>query len=118
MRWPPATCAAAPPDRVSHHDGRLPDGRTLVLADVPGSREAGGEAHEAIARDEALRAHAVIYLCAGDLNRRQADELRWLADFGKPLLLVLNKADQWQADELPQLAGTAARSSREALPPR
>jgi hypothetical protein len=89
--------------QVGHHDSQLPDGRTLVLADVPGSREADGEAHEALAREEALRAHAVIYLCAGDLNRRQADELRWLADFGKPLLLVFNKADQWTPAEREQL---------------
>ena len=89
--------------QVGHHDSQLPDGRTLVLADVPGSREAGGQAHETMAREEALRAHAVIYLCAGDLNRRQADELRWLADFGKPLLLVLNKADQWTPTEREQL---------------
>ena len=66
--------------QVTHHDGTLPDGRALVLADVPGSREAGGEAHEAMARDEALRAHAVIYLCAGDLSRSQAQEVRWLAE--------------------------------------
>ena len=83
----------------------MPDGRTVVLADVPGSRESGGEAHEAMAREEALRAHAVIYLCAGDLTRGQADELRWLADFGKPLLLVLNKVDQWNAVERDQLLG-------------
>ncbi|MGY3040036.1 GTP-binding protein EngB required for normal cell division [Rhodanobacter sp. TND4EL1] len=88
---------------VDHYDGLLPDGRTLVLADVPGSRESGGEAHEALARDEALRAHAVVYLCAGDLNRGQVDELHWLADFGKPLLLVLNKADQWSDQEQSQL---------------
>lgn len=88
---------------VGHYDSALPDGRTLVIADVPGSREAGGEAHETLARDEALRAHAVIYLCAGDLNRSQVDELRWLADFGKPLLLVLNKADQWNSAEREQL---------------
>ena len=88
---------------VGHYDGQLADGRTLVLADVPGSREAGGEAHETLAREEALRAHVVIYLCTGDLNRSQGDELRWLADFGKPLLLVLNKADQWTSMERDQL---------------
>jgi len=97
---------------VGHHDGLLPDGRSLVLADVPGSREAGGEAHEALARQEALRAHAVIYLCAGDLSRSQVDELRWLADFGKPLLLVLNKADQWSDTERGQLLDRLRRHAR------
>jgi uncharacterized protein len=97
---------------VGHYDGRLPDGRTLVLADVPGSREAGGETHETMAREEALRAHAVIYLCAGDLSRGQGDELRWLSDFGKPLLLVLNKADQWTSVEREQLLGRLRQQSR------
>jgi uncharacterized protein len=97
---------------VEHYDGALPDGRTLVLADVPGSREAGGEVHETLAREEALRAHAVVYLCAGDLNRSQADELRWLAEFGKPLLLALNKADQWTAVERDQLLARLERQSR------
>lgn len=89
--------------QVTHHDGQLPDSRMLVLADVPGSRESDGVVHETLAREEALRAHAVIYLCAGDLTRTQMDELRWLADFGKPLLLVLNKVDQWRDDEREQL---------------
>ena len=97
---------------VGHYDGALLDGRTLVLADVPGSRETGGEAHETLAREEALRAHAVIYLCAGDLNRSQADELRWLAEFGKPVLLVLNKADQWTALEREQLLTRLGQQSR------
>jgi GTP-binding protein EngB required for normal cell division len=97
---------------VGHYDGQLADGRTLVLADVPGSREAGGEAHETLAREEALRAHAVIYLCAGDLNRSQGDELRWLADFGKPLLLVLNKADQWTSVEREHLLNRLRQQSR------
>lgn len=97
--------------QVQHVDGTLPDGRTLVLADVPGSREAGGEAHEALARTEALRAHAVVYLCAGDLTRSQAEEVRWLAHFGKPLVLALNKADQWPAEELQQLLARLRRTA-------
>jgi len=97
---------------VGHYDGTLADGRSLVLADVPGSRESGGETHETLAREEALRAHAVIYLCAGDLNRAQADELRWLADFGKPLLLVLNKADQWSDAEREMLLERLRRHAR------
>ncbi len=100
--------------RVSHHDARLPDGRTLVLTDVPGNREVGGEVHETMAREEVLRAHAVIYVCAGDLSRAQADELRWLADFGKPLLLVLNKADQWSSAEREQLLARLCRHSHGA----
>jgi len=71
----------------------------LTLADVPGTHEVGGAAREALARDEALRAHLVLYVCAGDLTRDQDRELRWLHGFGKPLLLVLNKADQFRDGE-------------------
>jgi len=84
---------------VEHHRGVLADGRELVLADVPGSAEVDGSAREQLARDEALRAHAVIYLVASDLTRAQDAELGWLAGFGKPLLLVLNKADLYREDE-------------------
>lgn len=80
-------------------DAALPGGQPLRLADVPGSREAGGEAREALARDEALRAHVVLYVTAGDVTRSQGEEITWLGRFGKPLLLVLNKADQWSTAE-------------------
>lgn len=99
--------------QVAHYAGDdLGDGRALRLADVPGSRESGGESREAMARDEALRAHAVIYVCTGDLTRTQADELRWLGEFGKPMLLALNKADQWQPDERDALVSRLRERSR------
>lgn len=82
---------------VSHHRGSLRSGRSLVLADVPGSGEVNGHSREQIARDEALRAHAVLYLCDSDLSHSQASELEWLGAFGKPVLLVLNKTD-WYDD--------------------
>ena len=84
---------------VQHFRGVLPDGRELVVADVPGSAEVDGTQREQLARDEALRAHVVLYVVASDLTRAQDTELRWLAGFGKPLILVLNKADLFDADE-------------------
>lgn len=81
------------------------DGQDWTVADVPGSSEADGEARERVAREEALRAHAVVYVCAGDLTRTQGEELRWLGDFGKPLVLAVNKADQWGAEELDRILG-------------
>jgi len=80
---------------VSHYRTQIADGMTLVLADVPGTHEVSGSVREQLARDEALRAHVVLYLCAGDLTRDQDTELRWLRGFGKPLVLVLNKADRF-----------------------
>lgn len=84
---------------VAFYDGESPDGQAWTVADVPGSAEAGGEARERMAREEALRAHAVVYVCAGDLTRSQATELQWLGYFGKPLVVAVNKADQWTVKE-------------------
>lgn len=86
---------------VVHVHGTLPDGRPLVLADVPGTQEDPGR--EALAREEVLRAHWVLYVCAGDLSRSQAAEVDWLKAFGKPFALVLNQADRYRPDELREL---------------
>lgn len=77
-----------------------------TFADVPGSHEVSGAAREQLARDEALRAHVVLYVCASDLTRDQDAELRWLRGFGKPLILALNKADQFSVDERDALQRT------------
>ncbi|MBS0515915.1 MAG: 50S ribosome-binding GTPase [Proteobacteria bacterium] len=90
---------------VAHYSAHI-GAAQLTLADVPGTHEVAGIAREAIARDEALRAHVVLYVGAGDLTRDQDAELRWLRGFGKPLVLVLNKADQLHAAE--RLTLTAA----------
>jgi small GTP-binding protein len=90
---------------VAHYRGML-DGATLTLADVPGSHEVGGAAREQLARDEALRAHIVLYVCAGDLTRDQDTELRWLRGFGKPLIVALNKIDQFSDAERDALERT------------
>lgn len=99
---------------VRHYQGDLGDGLVLMLADVPGTGEWQGEAHAVVAREEALRAHVVIYLCDADLTRSQWDEIVWLRQFGKPLLLTLNKIDRYRPDEMAQL--TARLQQRAGLP--
>jgi hypothetical protein len=89
---------------VGHHRGTLPGGAALMLADVPGTGEWLGEARAVAAREEALRAHLVAYVCDGDLTRTQAEEVAWLREFGKPLLLVLNKSDRYRPEDLLALA--------------
>jgi GTPase SAR1 family protein len=79
--------------------GLLPDGRSLQVADVPGSNESGGEGRAALARDEAARAHALVFVADGDLTRSQDAELRQLLACGRPLVLALNKSDRYREDE-------------------
>ena len=102
---------------VSRHRGVLPDGSALEIADVPGLFEAGGERHAALARAEAARSHAIVYVGDGDLTRSQDAELRALAGFGRPLILALNKIDRYRADERAALLARL-RERYAALPAR
>lgn len=78
-----------------------PAGDTLVLTDMPGTAEAEDDGTlDEVARDEALRAHAVVYVCDGDLTRRQFQELGELLDLDKPSVVALTKSDRYASDEL------------------
>lgn len=91
---------------VQRQRGVLPDGAVLVVADVPGIGEAGDVAHAALARAEAARSHALVYVADGDLTRSQDGELRALAQYGRPLILALNKSDRYRDEERAALLQT------------
>lgn len=80
-----------------------PEGDRLLLTDLPGRNEADGGL-DAMARDEAIRAQVVVYVTDSDLSRSQWQDLQTLVGFGKPLLIALNKSDQYAASEQQQLA--------------
>jgi len=84
---------------IAHASSRLPDGRALVLADLPGLNEAGDTARGLSARAEALRAHALVYVADSDLTRAQHDALEAMLAIGKPALVALNKSDRYGDDE-------------------
>lgn len=85
---------------VAHADVVLDDGLALDLADVPGTNEVDGDAWAQIARAEAARAHALVYVADGEPTRAQDADLRRIGRFGKPLLLALNKSDRYRDAEL------------------
>ncbi len=78
-------------------------GDHLLLTDLPGRNEAEGTL-DVTARDEAIRAHIVVYVTDSDLSRTQFQDLQELVAFGKPLLIAINKRDQYTAEEQAQLA--------------
>lgn len=87
---------------VRDYHWRSPGGDELILTDMPGTNEVGAGL-DAMARDEALRAHVVLYVCEGDLTRSQHDDLQVLIELGKPCILVLNKSDRYRQEDLAQV---------------
>ena len=87
---------------VKEYHWHSPAGDELVLLDMPGLDEAEGTL-DPLAREEALRAHIVVYVVDGDLTRSQARELEQLLTLGKPTVVALNKADRLHPEELDQV---------------
>ncbi|MEL6868177.1 MAG: GTPase [Pseudomonadota bacterium] len=83
---------------VARYAWQATTGATITLADLPGL-DAVGKALDATMMDEARRAHAVVFVTDGDLTRQQLEALQSLTRIGKPLIVTLNKADRYSAEE-------------------
>ncbi|MBF0611497.1 MAG: DUF697 domain-containing protein [Magnetococcales bacterium] len=85
--------------QVTRYLWHTPAGDRIILSDLPGLNEVGIPLQQE-AREEAIRAHVVLFLCEGDLTRPQLHELNLLAQLSKPLLVGINKVDRLSGDEL------------------
>ena len=85
-------------DDVRHYRWRNDTGTEILLTDVPGT---GGheDGLDEVATEEAKRAHLVLFVCDSDLTRAELNAIKSLLSFDKPIILVLNKADRYSADE-------------------
>jgi GTPase len=73
----------------------------VELIDTPGIDEVHGESREALARQVAKQADLILFVIAGDMTQVEYTALSELRQASKPILLVLNKIDQYpQADRL------------------
>ena len=83
---------------VKHYRWRDDNGAQILLTDVPGiGGTEAGLSHMATA--EAQRANLVLFVCDSDLTRPEVESIRSLLEFDKPLVIVLNKADRFSAEE-------------------
>ena len=73
----------------------------IELVDTPGIDEVNGEAREALANQVAKQADLILFIISGDMTRVEYEALSELRKASKPILLVLNKIDQYpDADRL------------------
>jgi GTP-binding protein EngB required for normal cell division/uncharacterized protein (DUF697 family) len=83
---------------IRHYRWRDDSGTEILLTDVPGTGGLEG-AYDAVAVEEARRAHLVLYVCDGDLARNESKAVEWLLALGKPLIVVMNKSDRYSPEE-------------------
>ena len=84
---------------ATHYTWSSPAEDQLILTDLPGLDEVGGELDE-LAREEGARAHVVIFVADGDITRGQDAELKALLALDKPTIVALNKMDLYTPEEL------------------
>jgi GTP-binding protein EngB required for normal cell division/uncharacterized protein (DUF697 family) len=83
---------------IRHYRWRDDTGSQILLTDVPGT---GGldDGLDDVAEEEARRSQVVVYVCEGDLTRAEKQAVKWLLALEKPLVLVMNKSDRYDAAE-------------------
>lgn len=79
------------------------DDHGVYFMDTPGINEVDGDTREQLAIEVAGRCDLVIFVVDGDMTHSETQALDLLAAQNRPMLLVLNKADQYTQNELEQL---------------
>jgi len=115
---------------IQHYHWQRESGDAVVLVDVPGLNQVDRE-YDRMVMDEAQRAHAVIFVCDGDLTRNEYLALQPLLELKKPLIVAFNKldryadadqqqirqrlADRFASDPQVSIAGIATRPTRTVI---
>ncbi|MEO0580095.1 MAG: Era-like GTP-binding protein, partial [Pseudomonadota bacterium] len=89
----------------------------VFLIDTPGLDEAFGEEREAHAREVVGRADLILFVVDADLTAQEGEALAWLAQQGRPVLVVLNKADRYTDEECGLVLESLRRHTKDMLAP-
>lgn len=75
----------------------------VYLIDTPGINEINGEAREQLTHEVASRADILLFIADSDLTEVELTALKTVAETRRPIILVVNKADQYTEAELARL---------------
>lgn len=93
----------------SHHlDWPSFQQQSVVLIDTPGTDEYEGQEREAMARQAATMADVLLFVLDGDVSASEQQQLQAISNPHRVVIVVLNKADLYQADELARLQASIA----------
>jgi len=93
---------------IRHYSWQAVSGDQVVITDLPGFNLED----DTPALEETRRAHLVIFLCDSDLTSSQANQLKFLLDLDKPVVLALNKSDRYSDQELASLLNAISQKTR------
>ena len=79
------------------------DAGGVYLIDTPGINEIDGEQREKLAHEVANRSDLLLFVVDSDLTDVELNALKIVANTKRPIILVVNKADQYNEDEILQL---------------
>lgn len=92
------------------------DSGGVFLLDTPGIDEVNGEERAQIADEVARQADVILFVIDGDMTDIEHQALRALYQPTQPIVLVLNKADQYDDRQVAALLGNLRRQLRDILP--
>ncbi len=79
------------------------DAGGVYLIDTPGINEIDGEEREKLAHEVANRSDLLLFVIDSDLTDVELSALKTVANTQRPIILVVNKSDQYNEDELLEL---------------
>ncbi len=79
------------------------DAGGVYLIDTPGINEIDGEERERLAHEVASRSDLLLFVVDSDITDVELNALKLVAETQRPIILVVNKADQYNEDEILQL---------------
>lgn len=79
------------------------DAGGVYLIDTPGINEIDGEERERLAHEVANRSDLLLFVIDSDLTDVELNALKIVAETQRPIILVVNKADQYNEDEILKL---------------